>query len=244
MVVVKPGLGPPDSVLASARVGEVVATSITEFEAQSVRLHETPPLGALVRVRAGDGMAIYGVVAAAGTDGLDVGARPVPRARDGCEDGDIYREHPDLAHVLRTCFRCLVVGFREGSRVRHYLPPSAAPIHFSVALCRPAEIEEFTGAFDYFRMILAAPNLPVEEVLAAHIRRAAAERCPPSASVEEPYRFSVRAGREVAALLRSDHQRLVTILQRIRPDDNQRPELREPRSALGSGRRTGSSNTE
>jgi len=200
------------------RAGEVVATTTTEFEAQAVELHRAPPLGALVSVRLDDGCRVFGVVAGAYTEGLDTGARPVPRATDARQDADVYRDNPDLAHVLRTCFRCLVVGFHDGERVRHYLPAAPAPIHYSVAVCERADIQAFTTAFAYFPLLVNARNVAVEEVLAAHVRFVAAGRGDQRNSDESGDQMRVRAGREIAALLRDDHARLRTILDRIRPD--------------------------
>jgi hypothetical protein len=201
----------------SVRAGEVVATTVAEFEAQCPQLHQAPPLGALVRVQIDDGLRIYGVVAGCSTDGVDMGARPVPRARDGCEDADVYRENPDLAYVLRTCFRSLVVGFDQSGLTCHYLPPMTAPIHYSVTLCSPDETRAFTHQLDYFRILLDARDVPCEEVLAAHVRFVAT-RC--FGGSEAAYAFAIRAGREAATLLRAEHQRLVTILQRIRPSSS------------------------
>lgn len=203
--------------LQRLRAGEVVVTSTTEFEAQAVELHRAPPLGALVMVRLDDGCRLYGVVAGAYTEGLDTGARPVPRATDTRQDADVYRDNPDLAYVLRTCFRCLVVGFHDGRQVHHYLPAAPAPIHYSVAVCEPDEIRDFATAFGYFPLLLNARNLPVEEVLAAHVRFVAEGRSDWRATEESGDEVRVRAGRDIAALLRDDHARLRTILDRIRP---------------------------
>jgi hypothetical protein len=203
--------------VVATRVGEVVSTSIAELEAQCPRLHDAPPLGALVRVQVEQDFVLFGIVAGCSTDGVDAGARPVPRGRDGCEDADIYREHPDLAFVLRTCFRSLVVGFQQGGHMFHYLPPRSAPIHYSVTLCSSVEAELFTHSLDYFRIVLDAPNVPNEEVLAAHVRVVAGTLGESGSFVEGSRRFTVRAGKEVATLLRGDHQRLMTILKRIRP---------------------------
>jgi hypothetical protein len=197
----------------SKRAGEIVATAVIEFEAQCPRLHEAPPLGALVRVQTDDSCTLYGVVAACSTEGVDMGARPVPRARDGVENADIYREHPDLVYVLRTCFRCVVVGYQQAGQMHQFLPPSAAPIHYSATVCDPSEVAEFTGRLDYLRILLDAQNIPNDEVVAAHLRFVGGIRGDTAGS----YHFAVQAGKEVATLLRGDHQRLVAILQRIRP---------------------------
>jgi hypothetical protein len=203
--------------LPRSRAGEVVVTGTTEFEAQAVELHRAPPLGALVTVRMDDGCRLYGVVAGAYTEGLDTGARPVPRATDARQNADVYRDNPDLEHVLRTCFRCLVVGFHDGHQVRHYLPAAPAPIHYSVAVCDAQEIRAFTEDFGYFPLLLNARNLPVEEVLAAHVRFVAEGR-PGRGDRETGDDTRIRAGRDIAALLRDDHPRLRTVLDRIRPE--------------------------
>ncbi|MPZ15279.1 MAG: hypothetical protein GEU73_12790 [Chloroflexi bacterium] len=197
-----------------ARVGEIVRASIADFEAQSVQLHQTPALGSLVRVRGGERLHIYGVLAEAWTDGVDPSARPVARGAEGSEDEAIYRDHPDLAHVLRSCFRCIVVGFRDGHEIRRHLPASPPPMHYSVVSCEPVDAEEFTRLPDYFRVIIDSRTAAADEVLAAHIRLMAVARA--GLADDERYAYSVRAGRAVAALLRADHQRLLTVLERIR----------------------------
>src|SRR5205807_8506086 len=104
----------------------------------------------------------------------------------------------------------------------HFLPPTTAPIHYSVVQCASEEVQAFTQKLDYFRILLDARTAPGEEVLAAHIRFAAASRNVSGPMAESPYEFSVRAGREVATLLRTDHQRLAAIVTRIRPPIDQR----------------------
>ncbi|MBM2809312.1 MAG: hypothetical protein HW416_71 [Chloroflexi bacterium] len=210
----------------ASRVGEVIGTAISTFQGQCLRLHESPPLGALVRVRAETDLTIYGIVVGAFTDGLDVGARPIPRAADGMEDAEVYHNHPDLALVLRTCFDCLVVGFDDNAGIHQHLPPTPPPIHYSIGMGSSDEVRGFTRTLDYFRMLLGERSLPTEEVLAAHIRCAATAR-ERTVADETAYAFRVRAGREVAALLRDDHQRLITVLQRIRPTAvDERPRAR------------------
>src|SRR5207248_4646884 len=121
------------------RVGEIVEASSCDLVAQSVRLHEAPPFGSLVRVPVGaltdgplpsalggrgDQLAaaggrgahpepteLYAVVAETRTASLEAGGRPIARGREDMLDAAIYRENPDLEHVLRTEFKALLVGF-------------------------------------------------------------------------------------------------------------------------------------
>jgi hypothetical protein len=216
MAMVEPNWHRGEPGTSFARCGEVVAAQVSEFEAQCDQLHASPPLGALVRVTASEEFTILGLVAGITTGGVESGMRPIPRGRDGCEDSEIFRAHPDLAHLLATCVRCLVVGFRRGPQVHHFLPSFPAPIHYSVAACSPTEVAEFTRDFDYFPTLVTARDLPIEEALAAHVRYAAEARDRATSAAEPPYDFTIRAGRALTQLLRGDHQRLSTILQRIR----------------------------
>src|SRR5919201_445134 len=93
------------------RVGEIVEATSRDFVAQSVRLHHAPPFGSLVRVPV-DGAELYAVVADTRTASLEAGGRPIARGHADVLDAAIYRENPDLEHVLRTEFRALLVGFR------------------------------------------------------------------------------------------------------------------------------------
>ena len=58
----------------------------------------------------------------------------------------------------------------------HLLPPRPPLTLDEVYACTPAEICLFTepGRFGYFRHILRGTDFPVSEVLASHLRQAAA----------------------------------------------------------------------
>jgi hypothetical protein len=104
----------------------------------------------------------------------------------------------------------LAVGCREGGHIVHRLPAQPPVTLDLLYQCSPAEVVEFTARFDYFRLLLAATDAPVDELLAASLRAAAAAR-PPS----ERQRFMVEAGRELARLLSADLLRLDGLLRRL-----------------------------
>ena len=79
-------------------------------------------------------------------------------------------------------------------------------------MCEDGDLRAFTERFDYLRLVLNAPQSPVDELLVNNLQRAA-EACPP----ERRHKFLVEAGRELARLLNDDLIRLDTILRRIRP---------------------------
>lgn len=104
----------------------------------------------------------------------------------------------------------LAVGCREGGRIVHRLP-AQPPVTLDILYqCDPAEIVAFTARFDYFRLLLAAADAPVDELLAASLHAAAAAR-PPAARQQ----FMVDAGRELARLLSADLLRLDGLLRRL-----------------------------
>lgn len=190
-------------------IGEIIQTSTTSFVAQCCELGQAPPFGGLVRVSCPTG-AVFGLVYRITTGGLEPGSLAVMRGRSGVRDEAIFRENPDLLAVLRTEFAALIVGFRADGQIRQYLPPQPPPLHWSVYVCDDREVVELSSALDYFRTVLAAGEGPVDELLAAHVRQAAAAR--PS---DEREAFRIRAGRELARLLSRDYERLTAILRRF-----------------------------
>jgi hypothetical protein len=199
----------------SQRIAEVIEATSTEFTGGTYELLAAPPFGALVRAQArASGMAIYGLVYRIHTGSRDIGGRALVRGRtyDGRElyDAEIYHAHPDLAEVLQTEFSAIIVGFAEGDAIRQFLPPQPPPVHYSVYECDAGEVARFNQALDYVRTVLFTPHIPGDEVLAAAIRAAAR-------TVADERAFLVRAGREIASLLKDDYDRLKAILRRLRP---------------------------
>lgn len=199
------------------RIGEVIESSTIGFTAGAYALLEAPPFGALVRAQAHiEDMAVYGLVYDIRTGSKEPGGRAMVRGRTytGRElyDAEIYHEHPDLAEVLQTEFSAITVGFVAGNDVHQYLPPQPPPVHYSVYECANDELARFTETTDFFRTLLFSYQIPNDELLSAVIRAAARAR---PAGADRAY--LVRAGREVASLLKDDYDRLTAILRRIKP---------------------------
>jgi len=192
----------------SARVAEVIEGRTGELVAECYRLHQAPPLGSLVK--AGN-PAIFGVVCDVATESVDPGRRPLARGQDAADEADIYLQNPQLARLLRTTFRALIVGHREGEYLRHYLPPQPPHVHSFVYLCPAEEVREFTQSLDFLSILLFAPErAPVDEIIGACLRQAASAH-------PDRRQFLVAAGKTLAPLLRGELARLNTILTRIRP---------------------------
>jgi hypothetical protein len=189
-------------------VGRIIRSSTTRFAVGCQVLRpQVPAFGSLIKVHALGDDEIYGlihdvrmevdpfVLQMATTDGL------LP---EYIEDQRRNRQVPIEVGVL-------VVGYRHAAVIYHRLPPQP-PLSLDVIYtCASAELVEFTGHFDYFRLVLDNGDLPADELLAANLRHAAQARGTAG------HDFLVDAGRELARLLALDLPRLDGLLRRIRP---------------------------
>lgn len=191
------------------RVGEVIETGTAEFTAQCYELYQSPPLGSLVKA-GDDSVTQYAIVYNATTSSIESGRRPIARGKDESSEEGVYHSSPQLLKLLRTEFNALVTGYREGDEVFHYLPPRPVKIHSFVYECGDEEIKEFSGSFDFLNIVInSGLPVPVEEILGASLRRM-------SRVYDEPQRFLVSAGKELATLMGNDFNRLKSVLSKIR----------------------------
>ena len=190
------------------KIGEVIEASTGEFVAECYELHTPPPLGSLVRTTDGE-VEIYGVVCNASTESIDPGRRPLARGREESEEGNIYRQHPQLSRLLRTTFDTLVIGHGQGDALHHYLPPRPPRGHSFVYLCEGDEVRRFTRSLDFLAILLGARAGSVDEVVSACLRQAAGAH-------DDERAFLVRVGKELAVLLGGELNRLNAILRRIK----------------------------
>ena len=197
------------------RIGEIVETRSTGFVAESLQLNQPPPLGSLVKVEWPQGVSIYGVVAYGESLGLEPGRRAVRRGTDEVYDAAVYAENPQLPHIIRTVFHVLFAGWDDGTRLRQQLPPQPPPLHYSVHTCEVGEVERFTDSdrgLYYLRLLLSADvEVPVVSLVVAHINQTYLVRGEDRAWLEA-------AARELASLLKRDHDSLMGVLYGIDPE--------------------------
>ena len=191
---------------SAARFGEVVEASIERLLGQCHRLYAAPVLGTLVRA----GESVYAVVEGVETVALDPTRPIVARGAGAASEAEVYAEHPQLERLLRTQVTLSVIGHREGSDVRQYLPPLPPRIHTFLHVCPAEEVREFfAGGRSDFASLLIRRGMPAgDDVLAAVLRQA-------SAAFEAPGDFLLTASRGVASLLAGDTARLNAIVRRL-----------------------------
>jgi len=184
--------------LRSGTTGFVVGCRVSQLEA--------PSFGALVRVPLGEAHQIYGLIydIHIDDDGL---VRQLITAEEVPEE--VLRDNRENRNVPVE-IGVLALGYQEGERIFHLLPPRPPLSLDAIYLCSPEEIVRFTGAgkFGYFRHILRDEDKPVDELLAAHLMAAREVHT----SAGNPNWLS-RALSELIALKRDDYQGLMSLLR-------------------------------
>jgi hypothetical protein len=194
--------------LRAGTTGFVVGCRVTQLT--------LPSFGALVHVPLEDGYGIYGLIhdIRIDDDGL---VRQLVTA-DGVDDNVIADNR--VNRNVPVEMSVLAVGYCQRDGIHHLLPPRP-PLSLDVIyLCSDDELCRFTlaGRFGYFRHILRAADLPVGELLAAHVRQANAAHC--GAPGRSPSAFgsvgwTVAAMQELITLLRDDYPTLMSVLSAL-----------------------------
>ena len=184
--------------LRSGTTGFVVGCRVSQLEA--------PSFGALVRVPLEESYQVYGLIydIHIDDDGL---VRQLITAEEVPEE--VLRDNRENRNVPVE-IGVLALGYQEGDRILHLLPPRPPLSLDAIYLCTPEEIVAFTGAgnFGYFRHILRDENKPVDELLAAHLM--AAREAQESAGHPD---WLSQALSELIALKRDDYQGLMNLLR-------------------------------
>lgn len=188
----------------SERIGEIIEVYTTRFLAQADGLDNPPHFGSFVKTES-QGMAIYGLVYNVHETSIDPSRRAVAF---GIERTELFKRQPQIAEFLKIEFEAAIIGFNDAGYTRAYLPPFPPRIHSFVYPCEKQEVLDLTEDLEFIRSINALPGLPIEELAAASIRLACAER-------EGDRAFLVRAGQEIAQLLKDEYEKARSIIRRI-----------------------------
>ena len=193
------------------QIGHLLHSSTSQFVAGcAVSQLEAPAFGALVRAPLDQGYSVYGLI-------YDIHIDDDGLVRQLVTAGNVS---PEVMHdnrerrIVPVEMSVLAVGYEQAGRIFHMLPPRP-PLSLDVIyLCSDAELARFSGAgaqsepgrrdFGYFRQILQAKDIPVGEVLAAHILQVKQ-----NTKNEE---WVGQATRELITLLRDDYPTLMSVL--------------------------------
>lgn len=186
--------------LRSSTVQCVVGCRVSQLTA--------PSFGCLVQIPLENGYRVYGLVYDIHIDDDGLVRQLVTSStieEKVLQDNRHNRNVPVEISVLFT-------GYRQGKVIYHLLPPRPPLSLDSIYLCTPAEVCEFTGAgrFGYFRHVLRSADIPMGELLAAHLQQAGEAQ----ASAGNPD-WVKSATQELITLLRDDYPTLMSVLGAI-----------------------------
>jgi hypothetical protein len=187
--------------LRAATSGLVVGCRVTQLD--------SPSFGALVRVPLERGYQVYGLIHDIHIDDDGLVRQLVTADAIDAASLDAVIADNRLNRNVPVEMSVLAVGYRQDGRIFHLLPPRPPLSLDMIYLCDDVEICQFTaaGRFGYFRHILRAVDLPVGELLAAHLQQTS--RAHRQASDAE---WTNRAMQELIILLRDDYQTLMSVL--------------------------------
>ena len=192
--------------MKAIEIGRLLRASTTEFVVGCRAAQLTAPsFGALVRVPLDDGSQIFGLIydIHIDDDGL---VRQLVTAQ--VADEAVIADNRQNRNVPLE-MSVLTVGCQQDVNISHLLPPRP-PLSLDVIyLCDGDEIRNFTsaGRFGYFRHILRNQDIPVGELLAAHLQQAQAAH-----TEAGNLSWSKDSAQELITLLRDDYPTLMSVL--------------------------------
>ena len=188
--------------MPSYEIGRLLRAGTTGFIAGcSVSQFDTPAFGALVRAPLGDGYQVYGLIYDIHIDDDGLVRQLVTAENISAEVMHDNRER----RIVPVEMSVLAVGYEQDGKIFHLLPPRP-PLSLDVIyLCDDKDLARFTsaGRFGYFRHILRAKDVPIGEILAAHIQQAGAAQNP---------QWKESATQELITLLRDEYPTLMSVL--------------------------------
>jgi hypothetical protein len=198
-------------------IAEVVSSSVTAVVAQSLSQDRELSLsddrarfGGFVKIASGsDDLEIFAVIHDVVTGPIDGLHRT---SAFGLNREQLRQEQPQIFALLRTDLHAAIIGYKQGKKAYQHLPPRPPEVHDFVYAADKKEIEAMTADFEFLRLLAAVPTVPADELLAAAVREAYAAQ-------GERKSFLLKAGQALSQLFRSDYERLVSVLKKIKPSE-------------------------
>lgn len=187
--------------MTQIEIGRLLRAGTTGFIAGCrVNQLSVPSFGALVRAPLTDGYQVYGLIHDIHID--DDGLVRQLVTADGVSE-EVMKDNRER-RIVPVEMSVLAVGYEQDGNIRHLLPPRP-PLSLDVIyLCDDKDVVRFTGKFGYFRHILNGKDIPIGEVIAAHIVQ--------TQSAHKDKTWKDKATQEVITLLRDDYPALMSVL--------------------------------
>jgi hypothetical protein len=192
--------------MTQIEIGRLLRAGTTGFTAGcSVSQMSVPSFGALVHVPLGTNYQVYGLIYDIHIDDDGLVRQLVTADNVSPEVMQDNRER----RIVPVEMSVLSVGYEQDGRIHHLLPPRPPLSLDVICLCDEDSVARFTQKFGYFRHILRSVDIPIGEVIAAHMQQAIRAHGANSAAWKE------KATQELITLLRDDYPTLMSVLEAL-----------------------------
>jgi len=196
--------------VVSSSVTAVVAQSLSQDRELSLSGDDRARFGSFVKIASGsDDLEIFAVIHDVVTGPIDGVHRT---SAFGLNREQLRQEQPQIFALLRTDLHAAIIGYKQGKKAYQHLPPRPPEVHDFVYAADKKEIEAMTTDFEFLRLLAAVQTVPADELLAAAVREAYAAQGGHKS-------FLLKAGQALSQLFRSDYERLVAVLKKIKPSE-------------------------
>jgi len=189
--------------MTQIEIGRLLRAGTTGFIAGCrVSQWTIPAFGALVRAPLDANYQVFGLIHDIHID--DDGLVRQLVTSENVSD-EVMRDNRER-RIVPVEMSVLAVGYEQNGRIFHLLPPRP-PLSLDVIYaCEDQDLARFTstGRFGYFRHILRAQDLPIGELLAAHLGQVKQKT--------KDERWVENATQELITLLRDDYPTLMSVL--------------------------------
>jgi len=189
--------------MTQIEIGRLLRAGTTGFIAGCrVSQWTVPAFGALVRAPLDSNYQVFGLIHDIHID--DDGLVRQLVTSENVSD-EVMRDNRER-RIVPVEMSVLAVGYEQDGRIFHLLPPRP-PLSLDVIYaCEDEDLSRFTsaGRFGYFRHILRAQDIPIGELLAAHLDQVKQKT--------KDERWVENATQELITLLRDDYPTLMSVL--------------------------------
>lgn len=213
-------------------LAEVLTSSITGLVAETLKNSAgssigssgkvlKPRFGSFVRVDSPENdISIFAIVFNVITNPPDSVHKP---SALGLTRDQLRVEQPHIFALLKTEVHAQIVGYLDWSdkAIYQHLPPQPPEVHDFVYSASQEEVLKLSSEFEFLRLLNGVTSVPADELMAACVREAARARAQTYDSAAEAEQAStaylIEAGRAISQLFRSDYERMLSIVRKIKP---------------------------
>ncbi len=224
-------------------LAEVLTSSITGLVAETIKSSSNsggsssggssnkvlkPRFGSFVRVDSPENdISIFAIVFNVITNPPDSVHKP---SALGLTRDQLRVEQPHIFALLKTEVHAQIVGYLDWSdkAIYQHLPPQPPEVHDFVYSASQEEVLKLSSEFEFLRLLNGVTSVPADELMAACVREAARARAgePTVHSTGQGSEYDkeqastaylIEAGRAISQLFRSDYERMLSIVRKIKP---------------------------